>query len=114
MARSSTMTPTSAQDSHSNIMNDGLPTWKHDLPTFPQPNPVVAAKAQMTQAATQANTRLHVAWTYRTQQDSTLHERAAVPDQPRGNVVVGWEGLIVTVRMSWRNQLPKTHLLTNR
>src|SRR5450759_2013107 len=29
--------------------------------------------------------------------DSTLQERDAVRDQPRGNVVVGWEGLIVTV-----------------
>jgi antirestriction protein ArdC len=36
-----------------------------------------------------------------------------IPDQPRGSVVVGWEGLIVTVRMSC-TQLPKTHLLTNR
>ena len=37
--------------------------------------------------------------------DSTLHERAAVRDQPRGNVVVGWEGLIVTVCMSLCNPL---------
>ena len=37
--------------------------------------------------------------------DSTLHERAAVPDQPRGNVVVGWEGLIVTVLHAPCNQL---------
>ena len=68
-------------------------------------NGVVAAKAQMAKAATQANTRLHVAWTYLTQQDSTLHERAAVPDQPRGKFVVGWEGLIVTVLHAPCNQV---------